>query len=93
MTLESFYILSIVRIAVLWCLLSVNEGDTVDVLILMVVLVVVSSSDQLLFRSLQSHWSYRLGTIVGYIDVSKILWIVVMIIVQPLLRSNLGKWR
>ena len=80
MTLESFYILSIMG-TVLGCLLSINEGHSVNVLILMVVLVVVSSSDQLLFCSLQSHWSYWLGTIVRYVDVSKILWIVVMIIV------------
>ena len=64
------HVLSILRV-VLW-LLSIDERHPIDVIVL-VVRVLVSTHNQLLFGSFQTNWPYRLGTLAGYVDVGHVL--------------------
>ena len=70
-SLRSIDVVSIMRAVLRW-LLSVNQCNTVNIFILVVIFVstTVSPSDQLLFRSFQTHWPTWLCCIIWYIDIS-----------------------
>ena len=57
---------------VLMLLLPVNQGHSIYVVIL-VMIVLVSSHDQLLLCSLQPNWSHGFGTITRDVDISHVL--------------------
>ena len=65
------YVLPIVRI-VLWLLLAIDQGNSIHIVILMMI-VLVPPHDKLFLSSLEANRSYRLGTIARNIDVSHIL--------------------
>ena len=68
------YVLSVMRV-VLRVLLTINERHTIDVIVLVIV-VFVSSHDQVLLSSLQAHSSHWLGSIAGYVDVCHVVILV-----------------